>query len=852
MLEGSLLFEMWCEPPPGRPALPARYDPHHDETLPGWLIDCADGLPFWINPSRRYDGFYEIWDIDDRMWVPHNGFRRRWNGVERAAALMQILACTQRRCAAAEANNWTEPQRDPDADGVQIRCDNCLAQPNADQRDADGDGVGDACDGCPADFDPFQTNIDGDRWGDVCDNCRSRPNDIQQDTDGDGVGDVCDVCRGVPDPSQLDADGDDVGDACDLCRWDFDPDQLDSDADGLGDACDVCPLDPDPDQRDTDADGQGDICDDDDDDDGLTDAEEEEIETDPLNPDTDEDGHDDGEDNCPLEPNEGQEETDDPSNGEGDACDLPLPPEEVHPDMPPSMDQLVWTDAVRVEAPQTVPWALLYLPIRLLAEAAASYGDGPQVINDPPDQPPAEQGDDQPPARRDHWHWVQEVVGLLVGELEDATGKTLGIVLGRAYEQWAGNTYCHSNAHALAFAEIGEDPDDACGREFVIPRTTHDFDNPQPLIGTMRRRLRSGEIREYRFERKRRHDCHCRGVAGVIAPLSEEYKASRTVSRQYRGRYHRWLVAQCRDYRFTLARLTRDALPHLGSIRDVYRRLLESRRIGRPALLYRLLRPTAAMQAVLDECRFAEFPDDAGIMPEVEVVRRRRARPEEPWSQMQSRVSAPLWESPPDAVQGCEGGLVQHYLAEGCPVQPGVQAPPGLGRCAPGERRWGIYTRCSPGFDVQDDPFVNPVWTDFDTGATRSAMKVLQEPVCPPRWMSIQSALIWEQMAGIDRLSSRVDAEGFREFFGHFRDLHGWGFPIWIGAEQNDDFVQVVQHGQWVITHEHVFMDFGFERMGPNGDPLSPIGAPPPLWDGVVGIPEDQVDPDEARDACFD
>ena len=186
---------------------------------------------------------------------------------------------------------------------------------------------------------------------------------------------------------------------------------------------------------------------------------------------------------------------------------------------------------------------------------ALTYFDaGQQMIADVPDVP----GDDTPPAdpdapevpeevpplRRSGYEFVERLVQLV----EDHTGRTMGIVLGRAYEQWAATTYCHSNAHVQAFVEAGRNPDDACQREVSIPRTTHDFDNPQPLIGLMRRELRNGEIREYRFVRKRRHDCHCRGVPGRIAPLSEEYKASRTARPMYRRRYHDWLVEQCRRY----------------------------------------------------------------------------------------------------------------------------------------------------------------------------------------------------------------------------------------------------------------------------------------------------------------
>jgi len=68
----------------------------------------------------------------------------------------------------------------------------------------------------------------------------------------------------------------------------------DSDGDGLGDNVDNCPSDPNVNQLDTDFDGQGNACDVDDDNDGLTDAEENQAGSNPLLVDTDNDGLPDG------------------------------------------------------------------------------------------------------------------------------------------------------------------------------------------------------------------------------------------------------------------------------------------------------------------------------------------------------------------------------------------------------------------------------------------------------------------------------------------------------------------------------------------------------------------------------
>jgi len=69
----------------------------------------------------------------------------------------------------------------------------------------------------------------------------------------------------------------------------------DTDGDGVADAVDNCPQDPNPGQTDTDGDGAGDACDSDIDGDGLDNATEQSLGTDPVNPDSDGDGLGDGE-----------------------------------------------------------------------------------------------------------------------------------------------------------------------------------------------------------------------------------------------------------------------------------------------------------------------------------------------------------------------------------------------------------------------------------------------------------------------------------------------------------------------------------------------------------------------------
>jgi hypothetical protein len=134
------------------------------------------------------------------------------------------------------------PPADTDADGISDAIDNCPTTANTDQADTDNDGIGDACeactdvdvdgvcdnvDNCPTTFNPSQTDADGDSIGDTCDTCSLDP---ANDVDGDGVCGNVDNCPTMFNPSQQNFDGDSQGDACDN----------DDDNDGVNDAQDEC------------------------------------------------------------------------------------------------------------------------------------------------------------------------------------------------------------------------------------------------------------------------------------------------------------------------------------------------------------------------------------------------------------------------------------------------------------------------------------------------------------------------------------------------------------------------------------------------------------------------------------
>ena len=226
----------------------------------------------------------------------------------------------------AEGCALAEDEQDSDEDGIKNGVDNCPADANANQLDTDSDTRGDACD------------LDDDNDGVLdSDEVNNGSNPLLADSDSDGVSDGDDAFP-LDDSESVDSDGDGIGNNSDddddndgLSDSDeqaLGTDQLraDSDSDGVSDSQDAFPADS-SETIDTDSDGVGNNADEDDDNDGLSDAEEQSLGTDPLRTDSDSDGVSDSQDAFPTD---ASESADTDADGVGDNSDaFPTDPSET-------------------------------------------------------------------------------------------------------------------------------------------------------------------------------------------------------------------------------------------------------------------------------------------------------------------------------------------------------------------------------------------------------------------------------------------------------------------------------------------------------------------------------------------
>jgi len=325
-----------------------------DTDLDG-VPDCADTCPEFSNPDQSIPLFYADRDGD--------GFGtgvsiQTCNAPEGfvAASMLQAL---EGDCNDADSTIFPGATEVP-KDGIDNDCNGSDLQLTDDR---DGDGISDVMDNCPKIFNPNQRDQDLDGVGDVCDNC---PNDanktmpgecgcgkVEEDKDGDNIPDCIDTCPTIANPDQripvfyADKDGDGYsdgtqvqqciaptgffaadklialsGDCNDLVaainpgmseiaedgvdqNCDGQDEIIDTDEDGVEDSQDNCPTIPNSEQIDTDLDGVGDSCDN-----CLLDPNK-------IEPgicgcgvkdtDTDQDGILDCEDNCPLTRNPNQD-----------------------------------------------------------------------------------------------------------------------------------------------------------------------------------------------------------------------------------------------------------------------------------------------------------------------------------------------------------------------------------------------------------------------------------------------------------------------------------------------------------------------------------------------------------------
>jgi hypothetical protein len=282
-------------------------DPERFGTRPGGEINPFTGLPMADQSfGEALINLTQTFEDDCRKFV--SAFVKGRSSTPFTAALKDFITpvpalidtCRHIDMLNEATADATNPGQDPVSDSATVLLSNDPLYtgdsdedgiPNYLDPDDDNDGVPDEADAFP--FDPNE-------WA---------------DSDGDGVGDNADAFPNDP-TETTDSDGDGVGDNGDA--FPNDPaETADSDGDGVGNNADAFPNAP-TETTDSDADGIGNNADLDDDNDGLSDAEEQLLGTDPLNPDTDGDGVGDASDAFPLDPSE---TVDSDGDGVGDNAD---------------------------------------------------------------------------------------------------------------------------------------------------------------------------------------------------------------------------------------------------------------------------------------------------------------------------------------------------------------------------------------------------------------------------------------------------------------------------------------------------------------------------------------------------
>jgi len=265
------------------------------------------------------------------------------------APCVDAVDCTDDSCDEATDTCSFDPNHDYCRQLAGSPCQEC--DPNQDcqfwqdPNDGDCDGIDDEEDNCPEVYNPYQRDFNGDGIGEAC----------QVDGDGDGVSNdhdedgiwfenICtagnaencdDNCPTEDNENQEDSDGDGVGDHCEP---DFDGDGIFDEGDGnpqynpcISDQStpcdDNCRMDQNADQQDTDGDGVGDACDNCRD---VPNADQSDLDHDDsgdlCDSDDDRDGDDfiDVEDLCPDipgVPSEVADQHDRDGDGVGDMCD---------------------------------------------------------------------------------------------------------------------------------------------------------------------------------------------------------------------------------------------------------------------------------------------------------------------------------------------------------------------------------------------------------------------------------------------------------------------------------------------------------------------------------------------------